>query len=338
MPRTSKLETAEFVKEGEYYVFRQKGFESRSHESDLLIEKDTDTKIAYITFNRPDKHNALGVAGWKRLVNVMPQLEADDDVKLVIMRGAGEHFGSGFDAGELGTIGGFGDGKSEAAKSRPAQRDRIARDHFTWYGGTGVEMALMTFLKPLMVEAKGYCYGGHMWVCAYADIVIAREDAAFTHPAWRYLGPISPFPLMFEIFGLKKVKEMVFTNRPIPAREAEQFGMVTKTVKDDAELAKESEEYAAAIVSHNLDGMVMGKAMMYMCMQARGIDFSNSLCGYVGHPMLTNLKFMPEEWNFLKTRRDQGLSNAVDDVDKRYAERFSLRRVRNQPEKRVRKK
>jgi len=243
MAKTSKLEDADFWKEGEYYICRQKGIESRSHESEILVEKDTETKIATITFNRPEKYNALGTAGWKRVSSLMPKLEADDDVKLVIIRGNGEHLGSGFDAGELGHIVGFGDGKSETGKSRPSQANRMANDHFTWYGPSmGVEPTMLGFLKPIMVEAKGYCYGGHMWLCMYADIVIAREDAAFSHPAWRYLGPISPFPLMFEILGLRKTKEMVFTSRPIPAREAEQFGMVTKTVKDDAELAKESAE------------------------------------------------------------------------------------------------
>jgi len=319
----------ELIRDGEYFVFRTGAFESRSHESELLCEKDPEKKVAWITFNRPEKHNAISFAGWLRLVNLLPDLEADDEVKVVVFRGSGAHLGTGVDAGELGGYVGFGSGKTEGAKRRPSQRMRILRDKATWFGNQGVEQAILSFLKPTIVEAHGYCYGGHLWLCAYADIVIASDDALFSHPAWRYLGPVSNFPLMYEIFGLKKVKEMVLTSRPIDADEAERFGLVTRVVTRD-KLEQEVLEYVEAVAAHNLDGLVIGKAIMYASMEARGVGLGYSMGGWIGHPMLTNLQYMPDEWNFMKERRDKGLSSALDDVDTKYESRFSLRQVRKE--------
>jgi enoyl-CoA hydratase len=319
----------ELVKKRQYYVFRVGAFESRSHERELLCEKDPDRKIAWITFNRPEKHNALTIAGWARLVNLLADLEVDDEIKAIVFKGTGSHLGTGMDAGELGAYVGFGAGKTEAEKRRPSQRMRIVRDKQTWFGERGVEQAILNLLKPTIVEAQGYCYGGHLWLCAYADIVIASEDAMFSHPAWRYLGPVSNFPLMYEVLGLKKVKEMVLTSRPLDAYEAERFGLVTKVVPHDR-LEEEILEYAAAVTAHSLDGIMMGKALMYASLEARGIGLGYAMCGWMGHPWLTNLQYMPDEWNFLKQRRDQGLSRALDDVDAEYDSRFSLRQVRKQ--------
>ena len=162
-----------------------------------------------------------------------------------------------------------------------------------------------------------------MQLALAADIVIASPDACFTHPAFRYLGP-SPqdMYLYLENLGIKKMKEIMLTMRPLSAEEAERCGFVNKVVPAD-ELEKWVADYAQAITMMPLDGIMMGKAMMNMIMEARGKGIG-SMCGWVGHAWSTNLVYQPDEWNFLKERRDKGLTQALKERDAMVAPYFRL--------------
>jgi len=171
----------------------------------------------------------------------------------------------------------------------------------------------------------GYCYGGHVEIAMAADIVIASPDALFTHPAFRYLGPSPQNMYMWvENLGLKKMKEIMLTMRPLTADEAVQCGFVNKVVPLD-ELEKWVGDYAQAISLMPLDAIMMGKSMMQMIMEARGKGIG-TMTGWVGHGWSTNLVFEPDEFNFVKERRDKGLTQALRERDEMVAPFFRMGR------------
>ena len=75
-----------------------------SAEEIILYEKDPKTKIATITVNRPDKHNAMTIAARHRFSDLVHRANVDDDVKVLVIRGVGDHFGTGDDLPEMADL------------------------------------------------------------------------------------------------------------------------------------------------------------------------------------------------------------------------------------------
>jgi enoyl-CoA hydratase len=290
-------------------------------ENAVLYETDPEKKVAWITFNVPEKLNAVPVAALERVGDLVREAEADENVKVIIFRGNGPCFGTGADADELGYYIGYKSGTSAGDKKRPSQRQRILPDRNIIFGA--FERTIMECLKATICQVHGYCYGGHMQIALAADIVIASPDATFTHPAFRYLGPApQDMFLWMENLGIKKMKEIMLTMRPLTAEEGLQCGLINKIVPRE-ELEKWALDYAQAITLMPLDAIMMGKAMMQMMMEARGKGLG-SMTAWVGHGWCTNLVYQPDEWSFLKERRNKGLSKTLHERDQMVAPFFRM--------------
>ena len=287
----------------------------------VLYEKDPAKHVARIIFNRPERLNAVPVAALELVGDYVKEAEVDDDIKVIIFKGNGPCFGTGGDAAELGYYIGYKSGTTAEERRRPSQRQRVLPDRNIVFGA--FEKTIMECVKATICQVHSYCYGGHVQIALASDIVIASPDAQFTHPAFRYLGP-SPqdMYLWIETIGIRKMKEIMLTMRPLRADEAEQCGMVTKVVPSD-ELEQWVNDYAEAIAVMPLDAIVMGKATMQLAMEARGKGVG-SMCGWVGHGWSTNLRFEPGEWSFVKARRDKGLAQALKERDEMVAPFFRL--------------
>ena len=289
----------------------------------VLYEKDPEHHLVRIIFNNPEQLNALPMPALELVGDYVKEAEVDDDIKVIIFKGNGPCFGTGADAAELGHYIGYKSGGSEAERRRPAQRQRILPDRNLVFGA--FERVIMECVKATICQVHSLCYGGHVQIALASDIVIASPDAQFTHPAFRYLGP-SPqdMYLWMETIGIRKMKEIMLTMRPLRADEAEQCGMVTKVVPRD-ELEQWTNDYAQAITMMPLDSIMMGKATMLLAMEARGKGVG-TMCGWVGHGWSTNLRYEPGEWNFVKERRNKGLSQTLKDRDEMVAPFFRVGR------------
>jgi enoyl-CoA hydratase len=287
----------------------------------VLYEKDPSISAAYITFNYPEKLNALPIAALERVGDLVREAECDDEVKTIIFRGEGPCFGTGADAAELGHYVGHQAPKDGRRPKKPAQRQRILPDRNLIMGA--FTASVMNCLKVTICQVHGYCYGGHMQIALAADMIIASPDATFTHPAFRYLGA-GPQDMWawVENIGIKKMKEIMFTMRPLGAEEAERIGFVNKVVERD-ELAKWTYDYAQAVSMMPLDGIMIGKAMMRLQMEARGKGVGE-IIGWAGHGWATNLSLGEGEFNFLKERATKGLSRTLKERDEAVAPFFRL--------------
>jgi enoyl-CoA hydratase len=162
-------------------------------EKHVLYEKDKATKIATITFNRLDKHNTATIGMRARFGELVFKANIDDDVKVLVIRGMGDHLGSGGDLDEHGDL--YlnpkpGDGflvdmeiDDEDVKYPPPGSFRYLHGLTDFYAkARSGNRPLQEFKKISIIEAKGYCYGWHFYQCADADLIVSSEDALFGHP------------------------------------------------------------------------------------------------------------------------------------------------------------
>jgi len=301
-------------------------------ESFVRYDVDAERRVATITFDRPDKLNAIPVAAFEVVGDLVKEAEADDRVKVIVFKGEGACFGTGADGDELGFYIGYGSGKGKEGRRRPPQRTRMLPDRNLLFGAFNSRIS--NCLKATICQVHGYCYGGHMQIALAADIVICSPDATFTHPAFRYLGA-GPQDVVqwIENLGVKKAKEIMLTMRPLLADEGEKCGFVNKVVPRD-ELDQWVADYAEAISFMPLDGIMIGKSMMQLAMNARGAAVGE-IGAWVAHGWATNLGLDDGDWNFLKERRDKGLGQALRDRDAAVAPFFRMggRGAKPEPQK-----
>ncbi|MFN7149633.1 MAG: enoyl-CoA hydratase/isomerase family protein [Microthrixaceae bacterium] len=287
----------------------------------VLYEKDPSISAAFITFNAPELLNAVPIAALERVGDLVREADYDDEVKTIVIRGNGKAFGTGADASELGHYIGYGKQAPGERKRAPSQRQRILPDKQLLSGAFAE--AISNSMKATICAVQGYCYGGHVKIALNADMVIATPDAQFTHPAFRYLGAApQDMYVWIENLGIKKMKEIMLTMRPLGAEEAEQAGLVNNVVPHD-ELDQWVRDYCQAISFMPMDGLMIGKSMMRMVQEARGKGVGE-MTAWVGHGWASNLRLEEGEFNFVKERRDKGLSQALRERDEAVAPFFRL--------------
>ena len=291
----------------------------------VLYEKDPSISAAYISFNSPETLNAVPVAALEIVGDYVREAEADDEVKTIIFRGIGPCFGTGADAKELGHYIGYKTPKPGEKPYKPSQHNRMLPDRNIVMGA--FTASVQNCLKVTICQVHSYCYGGHMQIALAADMVIASDDALFTHPAFRYLGA-GPQDMWawVENLGIKKMKEIMFTMRALGAEEAEKAGLVNKVVAKE-DLDGWVRDYAQAVSMMPLDGIMIGKSLIRLMMEARGKGVGE-IIAWAGHGWATNLKLEEGEFNFVRERMVNGLSKTLHDRDMKVAPFFRLGETR----------
>ena len=288
---------------------------------EIVLDKDPEKKRAYIIFNRPEKLNTLVDSHYAYLAQLMSELDWDDDVKVIVFKGAGRCFGAGHDIGALGTRHGI---DTTGKGRRPNQRQRVLVDR-----GGGIlghfagSQYIFDSVKTTIAQVHSYCYGFHFEVAMACDMVVATEDARFTHPGFRYIGPATELGLFYQVIPPKVLAEMVLTGRAITAQEAFQYGVINRVVSYD-ELEKEVDKLAEAAAALPFDGIVIGKALLQGVKEAAGVRMGNYI-GLLGHALQTGIHYEQGEYNLLKSRRNKGVTEAITEREGHWARDFDLR-------------
>lgn len=197
-----------------------------------LIQVVRDGVIATVVINRPHKLNALTRAMWGELGETIAALGADDTLRCIIVRGAGEKaFSPGNDIGEF-----------ETERSNKAQAIE--------YGRTMHETAraLADCRHPLVAQIHGICVGGGLEIAALCDIRICGESSRFGAPI-KNLGLVMAYPEMaplVRLCGPDVALEILLEGRIFDAAEARLKRLVTRVVPD-AEVAAEARAAALRI-------------------------------------------------------------------------------------------
>ena len=195
--------------------------------SEVLVERDG--AVATITLNKPERMNALSLSMWEWLGAVATELDGDDSLRCIVIRGAGDKaFAAGADIAAFAT---------ERANSRQASA----------YGAriSGAMRRLASCRHPVVALIQGACVGGGLLVAAQADIRICGESARFGVPV-KNLGLVEAYDElagMMRVVGRAATLEILLEGRIWTAREAYEKGLVNRVVAD-TEVAGEA--YATA--------------------------------------------------------------------------------------------
>jgi enoyl-CoA hydratase len=179
----------------------------------VILEKQD--RVARIILNRPDYRNAQSTALLKELDRAFEEAAADDDVRVIILAGAGDHFSSGHD---LGTP----DERADAG-SYLNTKGLTHRHRRSWELFLDNTLRWRDLPKPTIAQVQGYCiFGGYMFASAM-DLIVAADDAMFLPSLTQYFS--APWDV-----GVRKSKEILFQSRFIDAQEALRIGLVNLVV------------------------------------------------------------------------------------------------------------
>lgn len=196
----------------------------------ILVQPDG--PIVTVVLNRPEKLNALTRAMWARLGEVIDELSADDRLRCIILRGAGERaFSPGNDIGEFA-------------------RERSNKTQAIEYGKVmhAAADALARCRHPLVAQIHGLCVGGGLEIAALCDLRICGEGSRFGAPI-KNLGLVMAYPEMaplVRLVGPAVTLEILLEGRIFDAAEAKEKGLVTRVVPD-SQVAAEARATAERI-------------------------------------------------------------------------------------------
>jgi len=205
----------------------------------ILLERRG--RVALITINRPDKLNALNIATRKELAEALDELRNDEEVRVVVITGAGEKaFVAGADINEFA-------GRT-AIQQRAVMKAR------------SVLTAAEDFPKPLIAMINGFCLGGGCELALSCDLRIASDRAKFGQPEIN-LGIIpggGGTQRMARLIGEGKTMQIVLTGEMIDAQEAYRLGLVNE-IHPAAELETKTMEMANRIAEKSPVALAMAK-------------------------------------------------------------------------------
>jgi enoyl-CoA hydratase len=210
--------------------------EASTEEQDIVLY-ETEEGVAWITMNRPQYHNAQNGKMTYLLDDAFKKAVADDEVKVIVLRGEGKHFSAGHDIGTPG-------------RDVHLSQDRVTMwyDHADKEGGEflyvreaeaylGMCRRWREIPKPTIAAVQGACIAGGLmlaWVC---DLIVATDDAYFSDPVVRMGIPgVEYFAHPYEL-NPRIAKEFLFTGNKMGAERAYQMGMVNQISTRDTLMA-----------------------------------------------------------------------------------------------------
>jgi enoyl-CoA hydratase len=230
------------------------------------IEYRAEHGVAQIVLNRPEYRNAQSYRMLDEIDRAFDQAQADEAVRIVVVRGSGGVFSTGHD---LGTPEGMA--YRYALNAQPGIQ---TYDQFKRYN-LDLLLKWRNLPKPTLAMVEGYCiYAGWM-LAAAMDVIFAGEDAEFLAGFVEYMS--APWDV-----GIRRAKELVFESRFIPAAEAAQYGFVNR-VYPNAELERETLAWARRVAENSPEALRMAKIQMNKAQDAQGFTraVEDSLGDYV---------------------------------------------------------
>lgn len=285
----------------------------------VIYEKDKE--IASLTFNRPERMNAFwwsfDYKDWegrqyaRDIQTALDMAENDDEVKVLIIKGAGKAFSSGYDISRVYHV--YEDADEEPGKRRPSQRIRLNFDR-KW----GMDnLRFLLFPKVTIAQVHGIAIGEGATIAEMCDITIVGEDAQISHAEQRlgFSGSGEFIVPLYQLLGFKKTREMLLTGDTYTGKQAAEMGWANKCVPNK-DLDAEVMNTARKIALLPKDGLSIGKASHHWILDILGL--TKGWChSYVTHAYFTNSRFEKGEFSFIRDREKENGGNPRDSFHKR---------------------
>jgi len=192
-----------------------------SNEARNEVRVERRPPLLFVTIDRPEARNAVDGATARQLAEAFRAFDADPDLSVAILSGAGEHFCAGADL-------------KAVAGGDPARANRIAAEGDGPMGPTRMQLS-----KPVIAAVSGYCVAGGIELALWCDLRVADESAVFGVFCRRFGVPLIDGGTLRlpRAIGMSRALDMILTGRPVDAQEARSFGLVNRVVPRGQALA-----------------------------------------------------------------------------------------------------
>lgn len=266
----------------------------------ILLTKSA--RVATITLNRPEVRNAIDNEVPALLSSAVADANADPDVHVIVLQGAGEAFCAGYDLTYY-TSGGGGMQANQPMPWDPMQ------DYAFMSKNTEHFMSLFRSHKPTIAKVHGYAVAGGSDIALCCDFVVMADDADIGYMPARVWGCPTTAMWVYRV-GMEKAKRMLLTGDKIKGPEAAAMGLVLKSVPAD-QLDDEVDRFAQRMETVPVNQLMMQKMVINQAIEAMGLGETQRLAtvfdGITRHS--------PEGVNFLHRSGDVGWKQAVQERD-----------------------
>ncbi len=276
---------------------------------------DVDDRLATITLNRPKQRNALNWPLLEELSDALKAAEGDQEVRVIILKGAGPCFSAGHDLSD--TMGrapkqqdprswneivrGQGEGKGVSVwDSRARVQNHIDYDLEIW-----------NCWKPVIAQVHGYCLGGSIGIALSCDLLIASKDARIGYPPVRSMAPGEEISLFSWHVGIKRAKWLSFTGDSLTAKEMLEFGVANWVFPKD-KLDAETRKIARRIANVDSELLSLSKTLVNRIFEHQGLPQTMKTSGEIVSfgPNLRSLRA------FEKMVHEKGIKAAAEERDR----------------------
>lgn len=245
--------------------------------------------VRRIRLARAAARNAQNQQMLDELDDAVGKAAKDDDVRVLVIGGVGDHFSAGHDLKE-----------AQAKRADFTVEERWEYESLRYFDYC---LRIWDFPKPTVAEVQGACVAGGFMIANMCDLVVCSDDAFFSDPVNHTLAAAATEVLIHPwVMGLRKAKEMLYTGGRIGATEALAMGMVNKVVPR-AQLADEAMALAQQIAMAPPFGMRLLKKSLNRMFDAQGLRTMLS-----AHFDTHQLSHVSEEFRAVK---EQGLASAI---------------------------
>ncbi len=252
---------------------------------------ETDGAIGTITLNRPERLNAINAAMPEELERAVGEANADRQVRVIVLKGAGRAFCAGFDL----TPGLF---------SGPAEWDPVA-DYRSTTTLAARWMSLWYSRKPTIAQVHGWCVAGGTDMVLCSDLIVAAEDAQMGYAPARVWG--SPMTAMWVYrLGAEWAKRLLLSGDHVDGRTAERIGLVHRAVPA-SQLEAEVRALAARIAKIPLSQLVSMKLLVNQAYENMGLRTTQLL----GSILDGLMRHTPEGLAWRKLIDEEGIQEAL---------------------------
>lgn len=218
----------------------------RDHPSDHVLR---------LTLNNPKKRNAISTPMRVELLDALAQADLDPDVRVVIIRGAGECFSSGYDISQPLMEG-------SPTHTAPGTGRWARQVTESW-------LSIWDLATPVIAQIHGYAYAGATELAAACDLVYVADQASIGHPVVRVMSP-PDFNYHPWLVGFRQSMEMMLTGDSISGAEAARIGFATRAYPAD-ELESAVLERAAAVARISPDLAALNKRSVHRANEIMGV-------------------------------------------------------------------
>ena len=278
-----------------------------------------DPPVATITLNRPERLNAIVLPMPAEVEAAVAEAVLDEEVKVIVVRGAGRSFCAGYDFsggfewGAIETDGAWDPGKDFVATTAPQ-----VSPHQQF-------MSVWRAPKPVIAQVHGWCVGGGSDFALCADVIIASEDARIGTPYSRMWGAYLSGMWIYRL-GLTRVKWHGLTGRPLSGAEAVEAGLINKAVPFER-LEETVAETAAELASIPASQLAAQKLVINHAYENMGLASTQTL-----GPILDGLmRNTPDARRFIETAAERGVGEAIAERDAPFGD-YSQGRPEDQPD------